>query len=558
MNSSPLALLSQSENTDEDFALRLRFLRLDESQAHDLRHFWLTARPVMQEVIDDFYLHLATVHPLPLVIEEKLDRLKRAQLTHWERLFSGRFDMEYMVSVRTIGQVHHRIGLAPRWYIGAYSFILSRLTKIAILSDAWTAERKARIVRAITSAVMLDMDIAISVYVGATIELEQARQAAAAADSARQQIARLLSGLPAAVYRVRVAPDGSVASFAITDNVERVSGWQVSDFPDWHAWSLQAHGITALRWQTHFLALLAEGEASIEYVFTHRNGASCRLRDQVRVVERLDGGDVEAIGYVSDITRDHALRSQAVTTAKLATLGEMAAGLAHELNQPISIMSLAAENVSRMLERRGVEGIGFAITRMERIKEQAARARTIINHLRIFGRQSDDELGPVNLWDVVEGALSMVGGSLRSSSVLVSNEITPDLPPVVAGLILAEQVVMNVLLNARDAMNDLPETAERRLTIRAVIDRRPGIVTLEITDHGPGIPAAVRDRIFEPFFTTKDVGKGTGLGLSLCHGIMKSFGGGIVASDAPGGGALIAMNFPRCEQPVLPPDDEVP
>lgn len=546
MANSPLALLSQTENTDDDFALRLRFLRLDETQAHDLHAFWLTARPLMQDVIDGFYTHLASVHPLPAIVEDKLDRLKRAQLRHWERLFSGRFDMEYMDSVRTIGQVHHRIRLAPRWYIGAYSFILNRLTEIAILSDAWTGAEKARIVRAITSAVMLDMDVAISVYVDATIELEQAQQAAAAADSARQQIARLLSGLPAAVYRVRVAHDGSVTAFTITENVERVSGWQVADFPDWDAWSRQAHGVSVPRWQSHFLSLLTEGEASIEYSFTHKNGGSNRLRDQVRVVERRDN-EAEAIGYVSDITRDHALRSQAVTTAKLATLGEMAAGLAHEMNQPISIMSLAAENVARLLERRGVDGIAFALTRMDRIKEQATRARTIINHLRIFGRQSDDDLGPVNLSDVVDGALSIVGGALRSASILVSNEVKPNLPPVLAGLILAEQVVVNVILNARDAMNDMPESTERHLTIRATADRQPGVVTLEIADRGPGIPAALRERIFEPFFTTKDVGKGTGLGLSLCHGIMKSFGGDITALDAQEGGALIAMTFPRSE-----------
>ena len=549
MDSSPLARLSLTENTDEDFVLRLRFLRLDEGQAQDLHRFWVKARPHMQDVIDSFYTHLADVHPLPTIIEDKLDRLKGAQLLHWERLFSGRFDLEYVQSVRTIGQVHHRIGLAPRWYIGAYSFILGRLTEIAILSDAWGSEDKARIVRAVSSAVMLDMDIAISVYVDATIELEHARQAANAADGARQQIARLLSGLPAAVYRVRVRHDGAVTSFTITENVERVSGWQVGDFPDWDAWSQQAIGVSVPRWQAHFLSLLAEGEASIEYSFTHKNGVPNRLRVQVRVVERHDH-EVEAIGYVSDITRDHALRSQAVATAKLATLGEMAAGLAHEMNQPISIMSLAAENVGRMLESRGADGIPFALTRMERIKEQAARARTIINHLRIFGRQGEEDLGPVNLYDVVDGALSMVGGSLRSSSIVVSNELGLDIPPVLAGLILAEQVVVNVLLNARDAMNELPETADRRLIISATTDRQPGTITLEIADRGPGIPAAVRERIFDPFFTTKDVGKGTGLGLSLCHGIMKSFGGGIAADEAPGGGALILMTFPRCEPPL--------
>ena len=117
------------------------------------------------------------------------------------------------------------------------------------------------------------------------------------------------------------------------------------------------------------------------------------------------------------------------------------------------------------------------------------------------------------------------------------------MPPVVGQLVLAEHVMVNLMLNARDAMDHNPTDKPRHLTISASHNPATGMVTLSLHDSGPGIKPDLLDRVFEPFFTTKEVGKGTGLGLSICHGIMRSFGGNILAFNAPEGGAVFSAVF---------------
>jgi len=117
------------------------------------------------------------------------------------------------------------------------------------------------------------------------------------------------------------------------------------------------------------------------------------------------------------------------------------------------------------------------------------------------------------------------------------------LPPVFGGFALIEQVLVNIILNARDAMAANSENALRYLVLSSSVNDTAGTVSLEISDTGPGIPPSVLDRIFEPFFTTKELGKGIGLGLSICHGIMTSFGGSISAENVPGGGAMFTLIF---------------
>jgi PAS domain S-box-containing protein len=355
----------------------------------------------------------------------------------------------------------------------------------------------------------------------------------------------LLSGLPAAVYGINLAVDGGVVDFTITETAQRLTGWDMPELASRHSWVSRAFGIHEVDWRTYYRKIIRDGEAIIEYRFLRRDGSMVWLRDQARVVKRDEDGQVSVVGYVSDITRERAIQAQVFASSKLATLGEMAAGLAHELNQPIATMSLAAENATHVLEHKGADGIMFALQRMGRIVDQATRARTIINHLRIFGRQSNEELGPVLLRTVVDGALAMVGSALRSAGVIVDVELDDELPPVMAQLILAEHVIVNLMLNARDAMEANPVDRPRHLTVSAKQDDGAGTVILSVRDSGPGIPASLIDRIFEPFFTTKEVGKGTGLGLSLCHGIMGSFGGDIAAENLREGGAVFSATFRR-------------
>jgi C4-dicarboxylate-specific signal transduction histidine kinase len=380
------------------------------------------------------------------------------------------------------------------------------------------------------------------------LQLEFTRRDAAAAEVARNKVAQLLAGLPAAVYSAELAPDGGVLHFHITDNATRLTGWDPADLGEHTFWTSKSMDIPDADWTVHFRKVAADGDATIEYRFVQASGEVVWFRDQARVVERRSNGETTIVGYITDITTRWLMEAQASASSKLATLGEMATGLAHELNQPIAIMSLAAENSMEMLSRQGERGIDFAVKRLQRIVDQAARARTIVDHLRIFGRETKEELQALRLQDVVDGALTLVGGALRGAGVAVETALPDDLPLVQGQLVLAEHVLVNLLLNARDAMEANPADRPRRLTVGGTWDETTRTVALTVHDNGPGIPASVIDRIFEPFFTTKEVGKGTGLGLSICHGIMKSLGGRMSAHNAPEGGAVLVAIF------RLPPD----
>jgi len=376
------------------------------------------------------------------------------------------------------------------------------------------------------------------------LQLEFLRKEAEITEMARNRIAELLSGLPAAVYSANLGAEGEVLAFTIADTAQRLTGWNIAELASRHAWENKAPAVSEKDWQSYFRKIIDDGESSIEYGFVRPDGALAWLREQARVI-RCDDSGVAIVGYVSDITRERVIQAQAFATSKLATLGEMATGLAHELNQPIATMALAAENAANALQNRGGDGIPFALQRMTRVVDQAARARTIINHLRIFGRQANDETGAVSLRVVVDGALTLVESALRDSGVTVDIAVDESLPPVLAQVVLAEQVVVNLVLNARDAMDANPPERPRHLSIVAHDDAVTGTVQLVVQDSGPGVPTALLDRVFEPFFTTKEIGKGTGLGLSLCHGVMHSFNGSITVRNAPEGGAIFEATFRR-------------
>jgi signal transduction histidine kinase len=529
--------------------LRLRFMKIDGSTSRALREFLPLVEAQLPAIVAGFYDHMSLLPSLVELVGDNTERIMSALSRHLITLLSGDFDDRYFEEVLAIGRIHHRIGVEPQWYMGSYNFILGRLIAIAVEQPGWSTEKVRSVVVAVTSAVMLDMELANSVYVEAVIELDRVQQQVNIADAARRQTARLLSGLPATVYSGMIAPDGTVVDFHIRENAQRLSGRPATDFQSWSDWSALVLDIGPAEWSAHFAKVVADGEATIEYDFRPGPGPAMRCRDQVRVIERWPDGGVEIVGYISDVTQDHEIRAQALASSKLATLGEMATGLAHEMNQPITIMSLAAENSLSMLLKKGEAGIPYSIERLTRIKDQAMRARTIVNHLRIFGGQNHDANLPFRLADAIGGALSLVGGALRASCVQVVNEVADDLPPIRGGLVLTEQVLVNLMLNARDAMVDNPPETPRTILLRAAADAHAGEIVLYVSDTGPGIPEALRQRIFEPFFTTKDVGKGTGLGLSICHGIVASFGGSITVGEGPGGGALFEVAFLAAHSP---------
>ena len=249
----------------------------------------------------------------------------------------------------------------------------------------------------------------------------------------------------------------------------------------------------------------------------------------------------------SDITRRLETEQQLIQASKMATLGEMATGIAHELNQPLSVIKTAGSFLVRKLNQNAPVPADTLTSMLVKIDTNVDRATKIINHMRQFARKSDPDLEPVSVNTVLENAFEIFREQLKLRGIEVVWNRQRPLPRILANPGRLEQVFVNLLVNARDAIEErwAGQTAaagEKRITLATRAEK--GSVAVEIQDTGVGIPASIIDKIFEPFFTTKEVGKGTGIGLSISYGIVKESNGTIRADAAPGGGACFTLKFP--------------
>jgi PAS domain S-box-containing protein len=238
-------------------------------------------------------------------------------------------------------------------------------------------------------------------------------------------------------------------------------------------------------------------------------------------------GELTGIGGINiDVSERKAAAAQIIQSSKLATLGEMATSVAHELNQPLNVIRMAAGNGRRKISNDTAD-LEYLNDKLERIEEQTARAAAIISHMRMFGRNAKEDPESVDPRNVVTNALELMGEQLRLSGIEIVTELAKDCAPVLGHAIQMEQVILNLLTNARDAM--VTNDGEATITLRVFEDDQGVHITSE--DTGGGIPKDVLPRIFEPFYTTKEMGKGTGLGLSVSYGIVHDMNGTIVAEN---------------------------
>jgi C4-dicarboxylate-specific signal transduction histidine kinase len=276
------------------------------------------------------------------------------------------------------------------------------------------------------------------------------------------------------------------------------------------------------------------------------------LQDVHQSNQRLENSRKAMIHIMSDLSettaemqrREQELREkqeQLIQAGKLATLGELTTGVAHELNNPLNNIGLFIGNVIDLLafgdgdKERMLDELRLAM-------QQVYKATEIISHLRTFGRAAAVSREPVAIKPVIEQALSLMQEQLRLRQIEVALDLCPEDPIVTGNAIQLEQVFINLLTNARDAMSDAPR---RVLSISCKVAK--GMVNLLFADTGTGIPEGLEQRIFDPFFTTKEVGQGTGLGLSITYGIIQDHQGTIWVENYPGKGATFFIQLPLGE-----------
>jgi len=241
-------------------------------------------------------------------------------------------------------------------------------------------------------------------------------------------------------------------------------------------------------------------------------------------------------------------------SSRLANLGEMASGVAHEINQPLAVIRMAAESLRDELEdeesRADQEGlIDVVKAKLDRISAQVDRAAGIINQLRAVARKPSDDSKPFGLADAARISADLLNEQLRAARIELSMKLPEGTGPIVKGEISRlQQVVINLVLNARDAIIERPVSEAGgvlgKITVSVVEDRADGTGAILVEDNGPGIPEAALPRLFEPFFTTKPAGKGTGLGLSISYDIVSRMQGVLSAENRAEGGARFRITLP--------------
>ncbi|MCJ8238030.1 sensor histidine kinase [Peteryoungia algae] len=228
-----------------------------------------------------------------------------------------------------------------------------------------------------------------------------------------------------------------------------------------------------------------------------------------------------------------------IQAGKLAGLGQMSAALSHEFNQPLAAAKTYADSATMLIDR---DRISEARDNLGRISNLIDRMASISRHLRNFARKPNEKLGAIAIEDVVEETLEIVSARLGTADATLIIDLQPALPSVRGGPVRLQQVLVNILTNACDAVEGLDD---RKIELSA--RKASGSVVIEIGDRGPGVPPAIMQRIFDPFFTTKGVGKGLGLGLSISYNIIKDFGGSLTVGQRDGGGALFRIELLEAE-----------
>jgi C4-dicarboxylate-specific signal transduction histidine kinase len=249
--------------------------------------------------------------------------------------------------------------------------------------------------------------------------------------------------------------------------------------------------------------------------------------------------------------------TQLVQSGKLATLGEMATGIAHEINQPLGSISLMVQGL-QMAKKRDKLNDDLLTEKLSSIIDQIDRINKIITHLRTFGRQSGNSNHEVTVNGPLIDVFKLIGQQLKNKNITIETYLTEDVPPVLADNNKLEQVFLNIISNARDALEEYEQVIDKirksenppawanswskKIILRTYTRER--FVFIEIADNAGGIPKSIVNKIFEPFFTTKEVGKGTGLGLSISYGIIKDFGGTIEVESEEDEGSKFIVKLP--------------
>jgi two-component system sensor histidine kinase TtrS len=286
-------------------------------------------------------------------------------------------------------------------------------------------------------------------------------------------------------------------------------------------------------------------------IFWKKDGNSISVEYSCTPIKGVKGGIIGSVVVFRDTTerkqaddksREH--QRQLAHVARLSTLGEMASGIAHELNQPLTAIATSSRACVRMLES-GQPSMGDCADVMERISGQAERAGSVIRHIRHFVHKELPERKPVRMQEILDTVVDLMSAEIRRKNIKLRIEMSDSVKWVLAQDIQIEQVILNLVRNAIEALEEMP-AQKRYLTITAHVKQAES-VEICVTDTGPGLKKEVIGQLFDPFVTTK--AQGMGLGLSISHGIISNHGGQLRVKSTPGKGTRFYFSLPVAANP---------
>jgi PAS domain S-box-containing protein len=289
-----------------------------------------------------------------------------------------------------------------------------------------------------------------------------------------------------------------------------------------------------------------DSPASAPQVYRLRRPDGVEVLVEVDVVAAEFEGAPSVLAFARDVTERSRLQEQLLQADRMATVGLLAAGVAHEINNPLAYVALILDELARHLPRlreepaRMDERIGTLLDLVAEARSGAERVGVIIRDLRTFSRAAADPTGVADVRRVLDSSVKIAQNDIRHRARLVV-ELDAELPPVAASEARLGQVFLNLLVNAVQA---IPEGAPEKNVIKIVADRAGERVRVAVSDTGSGIPTEHMPRIFDPFFSTKDPGVGTGLGLSVCKSIVVALGGDIKVTSGVGVGTTFEVTLP--------------
>ncbi len=304
------------------------------------------------------------------------------------------------------------------------------------------------------------------------------------------------------------------------------------------------HGTNIETFRPHIEKALSDGIDDFEVTTTYPDGVTRDVALSYIGIPDMSGEKSSYMAVGIDYTELKRAQAQLIQSAKLASLGEMATGTAHEINQPLNVIRMVADTLTEMLEDGGIPSSDFLKIRLERIVSQTKRATDIIDRRRVFGRKPAEYTTEFSPRDAVLAAVGFMNEPLRLRGIELKLDIPETCRPIVGDMIQLEQVILNLLANARDAIEEKTEATKKNgranyVTVRIKDNPDENVIKVIVEDTGGGIPNDILHNIFDPFLTTKAIGKGTGIGLSISYGIVTEMAGTITARNVEGGAMFI-------------------